>query len=402
VGLGRAFIAVVVAALAVPASGAAVTIAEHGSMEALAPLGSPVPTRAETPPGPGGSPFCEGNGQSGSRVQAVYGHLEGQPDNYAANVATIRTMAAAIDDAYDMSAARQGASAHPRWAFDQGTCNFSVLNVELPAGAADNFNLTVQRMSDLGLLARTDRKYVVWVDAEGANPLISQGNFDTDPNSATNRADGGQAQATVSQLARNGGWDTDGIGGPVIRWGPQHELAHALGAVNSSAPHSIAGGHCSDEYDAMCNGDPDNPVCGPASAFADLKILLDCNNDDYFAPNPAPGSYPASNWNIYNSSFLVRTDVPNETPEVGGLDTRLTKSKVKKRKATFEFTGTGNPPLTFECSLDGKPFAACTSPVKYKRLKRGRHTFAVRAIDATGTDPTPAEKKFKVKRKRRH
>ncbi len=63
--------------------------------------------------------------------------------------------------------------------------------------------------------------------------------------------------------------------------------------------------------------------------------------------------------------------------------------------ATFAFTGTDNltPPagLSFECSLDGGPFAACTSPHTYSGLTNGSHTFEVRARDAAGNlDPTPA------------
>ncbi len=461
-------------------------------MQMRAPLGTAPPARAETPPGPGGSPFCEGDGTSGSRIQAVYGHLPGQPDNYAASLPVFRTMASAIDDAFDMSAGRQGGSAHPRWAFEPGTCNLSVLNVELPAGANDNFNLTVQRLTDLGLRARSDRKYIVWLDADGTNNLIAHSPQSTDPNPATNPADGGQGLATVAQLARNGGWDTDGFGGPSFAWGPQHELTHMLGAVNPAAPHHRQG-HCSDEYDAMCfsiGGDPPPPCDG---SFVALKLLLDCNADDYFAVNPPPGNYLANNWNTYNSSFLVRTDTPDLPPDTaidsgpsgtvaettaqfafssadgasfecsldggafaacsspksypdlpGGAhafavravdaagnrdytpaerawtvsggggggggggnadapDTEITKSKVKKRKATFEFEGSGGEgPLTFECSLDGKAFAGCRSPAKFKRLKPGRHTFAVRAKDANGADPTPAEKRFKIKRKRRH
>jgi hypothetical protein len=57
--------------------------------------------------------------------------------------------------------------------------------------------------------------------------------------------------------------------------------------------------------------------------------------------------------------------------------------------------------LVFECSVDGKAFKACTSGHKLK-LKTGRHTFAVRAVAAGLTDPTPAAYSFKVKRKKRH
>ena len=46
---------------------------------------------------------------------------------------------------------------------------------------------------------------------------------------------------------------------------------------------------------------------------------------------------------------------------------------------------------TFQCSLDGAAFGACTSPATYSGLSVGAHAFDVRAIDTAGnTDPTPA------------
>ena len=63
--------------------------------------------------------------------------------------------------------------------------------------------------------------------------------------------------------------------------------------------------------------------------------------------------------------------------------------------ATFTFTGIDNvtpeEALTFECALDGDPFAACTSPFEVTALDPGLHTLEVRAIDASATaDPSPA------------
>lgn len=54
-----------------------------------------------------------------------------------------------------------------------------------------------------------------------------------------------------------------------------------------------------------------------------------------------------------------------------------------RRTARFRFTST-ELGSTFECRLDRDEFDPCTSPVKLKRLKRGRHRFRVRATDPAG------------------
>ena len=45
---------------------------------------------------------------------------------------------------------------------------------------------------------------------------------------------------------------------------------------------------------------------------------------------------------------------------------------------------------TFECSLDGAGFTACTSPVTYERLSGGDHAFEVRAVKGGALDKSPA------------
>lgn len=48
------------------------------------------------------------------------------------------------------------------------------------------------------------------------------------------------------------------------------------------------------------------------------------------------------------------------------------------------FGFTANEAATFECKLDGEPFAACAAPKTYTTVANGAHSFAVRAIDTAG------------------
>ena len=73
--------------------------------------------------------------------------------------------------------------------------------------------------------------------------------------------------------------------------------------------------------------------------------------------------------------------------------------KTKSKRAAFSFSS--NEPGTFQCSLDDAAFSACTSPFS-KKVKPGRHTFAVKARDTAGNvDPSPASYRWKVKKKKR-
>jgi large repetitive protein len=58
--------------------------------------------------------------------------------------------------------------------------------------------------------------------------------------------------------------------------------------------------------------------------------------------------------------------------------------------ASFDFASSESG-SSFECALDGAPFAPCTSPASYSSLALGPHQLEVRAIDAAGNvDATPA------------
>jgi hypothetical protein len=73
------------------------------------------------------------------------------------------------------------------------------------------------------------------------------------------------------------------------------------------------------------------------------------------------------------------------------------KKKSTKRRVKIAFES-DEPRSTFKCKLDKGEFKACESPFK-ARVKRGKHHFAVFAIDADGNeDQSPAEIGFRVKR----
>lgn len=94
-------------------------------------------------------------------------------------------------------------------------------------------------------------------------------------------------------------------------------------------------------------------------------------------------------------------------------DTRITKApkgKTRSAKATIKFEAfyCNSPDLEpdqssilFECKLDKGKAKKCSSPTRYKRLKKGKHKVAVRVTGTefaptTGGDPTPDVAKWKV------
>ena len=93
------------------------------------------------------------------------------------------------------------------------------------------------------------------------------------------------------------------------------------------------------------------------------------------------------------------------------VDTEITKApkgKTKSTKATVEFRGfycnfpdedADQQYFDFTCKVDKGKESPCKSPVKLKKLKKGKHQFTVAASypgGGTGGDPSPAVAKWKV------
>jgi hypothetical protein len=90
-------------------------------------------------------------------------------------------------------------------------------------------------------------------------------------------------------------------------------------------------------------------------------------------------------------SWTVDTIAPQTTITDGPVEGATSTSQ----SATFTFDSTEGG--TFECQIDGGPWAVCESPRASAGLSEGAHTFAVRARDAAGNiDGTPAARSWTV------
>jgi hypothetical protein len=105
----------------------------------------------------------------------------------------------------------------------------------------------------------------------------------------------------------------------------------------------------------------------------------------------------ATDWAGHTSfdpySWTVDTSAP--TVEIESEPPSLTSSG----EATFTFSGDdgeGTGVSGFECSLDGEPFATCSSPKTYTGLGDGQHSFEVKAVDAAGNASDPASYSWSV------
>jgi hypothetical protein len=170
-----------------------------------------------------------------------------------------------------------------------------------------NFSTMVSELHSLGY-TRTDRKYLVWSDANvycGISELYIDDSGNPAPGANYNNGNA-YIQGSIGRVD-NGCW---GLTNMV----EAHELSHLLGGVQPTAPHATPGYHCRDESDRLCYADgstsaPMQQVC-PASHEA----LYDCNHDDYFSTDPPAGSYLSSHWNTASSAFL--SSQPSPAPPV--------------------------------------------------------------------------------------
>jgi hypothetical protein len=117
-----------------------------------------------------------------------------------------------------------------------------------------------------------------------------------------------------------------------------------------------------------------------------------------------PGDYRCRVTATNLAGSTSQTSGPHTVPDSVAPSVTITdgpNDETRKPKATFEFTGSDTTALAgYLCSLDGAPFAACTSPHGIK-VKKGKHVFQVEAIDRAGNVSSPATDGWRVKKKKK-
>ena len=95
------------------------------------------------------------------------------------------------------------------------------------------------------------------------------------------------------------------------------------------------------------------------------------------------------------------TTVSQSGPDYLVPRTRITfapASKTRSRSPVFRFTdSTGQFGTTFQCKVDRKAWRRCSSPLRLKRLGRGKHVLEIKATNAAGqVEPKSVKRAFKV------
>ena len=325
-------------------------LAERRYGQTKKPLEAPYTSAATVTAASAGSIACIGTGTDGTRVQAIYARAANVADRFAEVDGLIEEYASDVDYQINVSAALSGGGRRVRYVTNG--CKLDIDRVTLSNSGDDSFGATRNELRAMGY-NRSDRKYLVWVDA--AVGIC------------------GIAELYPDDRAASNNWNNSGgmfarVDAPCWGYAEAHELLHTMGAVQDSAPHSTDAGHCRDENDTMCYKDTSGllmiSLCTTKPSWH-----VDCNQDDYFNVDPAPGSYLDTHWNSARSIYLQDSATLPPSPTIGlnapssfyaGIRVNVSGSASAPEGRTFKigwstsrsdckFTAATGPASTFYC-----------------------------------------------------
>ena len=242
------------------------------------------------------SPPCE---TTGPAVQLVHAVPEGQPGTPEQQAREHLIEGAAWMNGDVVASARaDGGMRQIRFAMAPD-CRPDVVHVSYTADpGVMNVVVAIRGALTAAGHSRADRIYLAWADGQAAAPEdgdtcgLANRRRDDRPAPVGHPVDEplyGMALTDCADAREGQGF--------------LHELFHMLGAAQESAPHFDSAGHVADGFDLMGAFHEGSACPDPQAVF-----LADCNNDDYFAIDPPPGSYLDTHWNVADSPFLTSAD----------------------------------------------------------------------------------------------
>jgi hypothetical protein len=247
----------------------------------------------------GGKLFCEIEDTEPS-FQVMFARLNGTESRLEERRTHINRALLEMAGTFSESAQNSGGQMIPKVQMAED-CWPEILEIEVPRASLTSTAGIRNELHGQGF-SSNDRKYLVYVDGRDIFlPYCGESTLQND-------SDAGQENRNNTRLSRiviaAVCWDGASVA---------HEGSHALGGVQHDAPNATGGWHGIDENDLLSYSDyPNYPPTRLDCPDPYAANLLDCNHNDFLNAHPAPGSYLATHWNIYNSSFVWN---PGETGE---------------------------------------------------------------------------------------
>jgi hypothetical protein len=281
---------------------------------------------------------------------------------------------------------------------------------ELTIGAS---NVIARGSFDLTAIATAGSAAITLVNSNYDNENEAGGTI-TDPGTQ-----GGQTAAPLFVDAAAGDFHQQ-PGSPTVDAGLN---LPSLGSLDLDREPRLQNGTVDIGADELDNQPPETQLSGPSGTISDptssftytaseagssFECSLDglgfsgCPDGGYTTPALADGPHSLAVRAVDAAGNTDPTPAAREfNVDTAAPETTITsgpRKRTHKRKARFEFAS-DQAGSSFECRLDGAVLGSCSSPLKIKHLRPGRHRFEVLATNALGkTDASPAIWEWRVKR----
>ncbi len=278
------------------ADGLLAVLGEHGGVLGLThgPDAASVAQAGEAPAVP---VACTAPGEGAYHVRVVYARAADDTDRFAGSVDAIRNIVAVANGMIDAASRSSGGSGAKLIVACAGG-QVDVANAVLPTPrAAASFSTITEDLRTLGY-SNPKLKYWVWYDDSAGCACAGVAHVLPDDRPTASNRNNGNADSPLFAV-------TLGTFSASVML---HELAHTLGAVQQSAPHTTKAWHCTDGLDVMCYRDGGSRSDSYTTSVCS-QAVFDCGKNDYFNARPAGGSYLAGHWNL-GSSVVRYIDRP--------------------------------------------------------------------------------------------